>query len=286
MRYLNKKAVNALLENKKDATFVECSASLSQGFHPLILGRFIVVRNSCDSNYHQGGPHMCKSEKLSGAYPSYTDMFKAKELLEAQFSVPYNFPLFRKTNIIPKKLIPFDKIFIAKEEDYDAFVHFFLPDVCFERIWKSPEKYISPLKKFAGCILPDFSLCNDFPYPLQLFNCYRNRVLGFIFSSNQIPVIMNVSFADYRTFDFCCNGIERGGLIATGSLGIMKNPENRATFISGLKYVIKKLNPSILLIYGFMSDVIKEICHNSNIELHVFTPKWDTTFITKEVIYG
>ena len=229
---------------------------------------------------------MSSSSNSSGIYPAYTDVFKAKDLTEAQFSVPYNFPLFKKTDALPQKLIPFDKISNAKEEDYDAFVHFFLPDVSFERIWKNPQKYIRQLKKFAGCILPDFSLCYDFPYPLQLFNCYRNRVLGFILTSNSIPVIMNVSFADFCTYDFCCNGIEPGGLIATGSLGTIKNLENRATFITGLKYVIRCLKPCDLLIYGTATEDIIEICHNSNTELHVFTPKWDSSFITKEVLYG
>lgn len=281
------KALIAFFMNKKDASFVKCNASLSQGFRPLIRGCFILVRNPWDSNtIYRGGPLMSSSTNSQGIYPSYTDVFKAKDLTEAQFSVPYNFPLFEKTDIVPQKLIPFDKISNAKKEDYDAFVHFYMPDVSFEKIWKNPKKYIPQLKKFAGCILPDFSLCYDFPYPLQLFYCYRNRVLGFILNSNLIPVIMNVSFADSRTYDFCCNGIEQGGLIATGSLGTMKNPENRSTFTTGLKYVIRRLKPCALLIYGSVSDEIIETCRNSNTELHVFTPKWDSSFITKEVLHG
>ncbi len=229
---------------------------------------------------------MSGSNCYSGVYPPYTDIFKAKYLSGAKFSEPYNFPLFERTNVVPQKLIPFDKIFNANREDYDAFVHFFLPDTCFERAWKNPERYINQLKKFAGCISPDFSLCYDFPYPQQLFNCYRNRVLGYIFSSNGIPVIMNVSFADSRSFDFCCNGIESGGVIAIGSLGTMKNRENRETFTTGLKYVVSKLKPSDLLIYGTVNDDTIEICHSYHTELHVFTPKWDSSFITKEVLHG
>ncbi len=222
----------------------------------------------------------------SGIYPNYTDIFKASELRDAQFSSPYNFPIFKRENIVPRKLIPFDKIFKAKEEDYDSFIHFFLPDVCFERIWKKPEYYISQLKKFAGCIIPDFSLCYDFPYPLQLYNCYRNRVLGYIFASNQIPVIMNVSFADSRSYDFCCNGISGGGVIATGSLGTMKNPENRRIFVQGLDYILKRLKPSDLILYGTTSEETKEICNNYRVKLHVFSPEWDASFITTEAVNG
>lgn len=221
-----------------------------------------------------------------GAYPSYTDVFKASELRNAEFSHPYNFPLFTKAEVIPPKLIPFDKIFQSGEENNDAFVHFFLPDVCFERLWKNPEKYIKQLKKFAGCIMPDFSLCYDFPYPLQLYNCYRNRVMGFILSSYGIPVIMNVSFADPRSYDFCCNGISKGGVIATGSLGTMKNPENRTYFYDGLSLVLTTLEPSDLIIYGTISNEIRELCDNLKTRIHAFAPKWDASFVVKEAIYG
>ena len=225
-------------------------------------------------------------KKKSVIYPPYTDIFKAKELRNAHFSIPYNFPLFKKANVIPKKLIPFDKIFKAKEDDYDAFVHFFLPDVCFERFWKSPAKYITQLKKFAGCFVPDFSVCYDFPYPLQLYNCYKNRILGYILDYNQIQVIMNVCFGDSRSYDFCCNGIEHGGVIATGSLGTIKNPDNRKLFTDGLSIVLNKLRPSSLILYGMGSDEIKELCKKFNVELHLFSPQWNGSFITKEILYG
>ncbi len=50
MYYFLKRAVIALYKTIKDAPFVKCNASLSQGFRPLIRGCFIVVRNSWDSN--------------------------------------------------------------------------------------------------------------------------------------------------------------------------------------------------------------------------------------------
>ena len=146
--------------------------------------------------------------------------------------------------------------------------------------------YLNQLKKFAGCIAPDFSLCYDFPYPLQLYNCYRNRVLGYIMAYNQIPVIMNVSFADPRSYDFCCNGIEQGGVIATGSLGTIKKPENRSVFLQGLAMVLKRLKPDQLILYGATTDEITEMCDNLGVELHLFSPKWDASFITKEAFHG
>lgn len=226
-------------------------------------------------------------QERTGIHPKYTDVFMAHELRNAKFSFPYNFPLFKTVNEIPIKLIPFDRINTAKGDDFNSYVHFYLQDIQFERFWKNPKQYIAQLKKFKGCILPDFSLCYDFPYPLQLFNCYKNRVLGYILTSHDIPVIMNVSFGDSRTFDFCCNGISKGGLIATGSLGTMKNKLDRNHFLYGLETVLKEIRPSKLLLYGATTTEVKTICASLSVELHVFTPIWDASFITKEAdIYG
>lgn len=196
------------------------------------------------------------------------------------------FHYLEKRTIVPKKILPFSKIFIVGSEDFDAYVHFFLNDVEFERFWKNPKKYLERLKKFAGVILPDFSVCYDFPYPLQLYNCYRNRVLGYILEKSGIPVIMNVSFGDSRTYDFCCNGIEEGGVIATGSLGSIKNREDRNSFIQGLKVVLERLKPSDLIIYGAVNEEILEVCKIFGTSPHVFTPEWDASFITKEALNG
>ncbi len=224
--------------------------------------------------------------KQKGIFPKYTDIFMAMELKEAEYSFPYNFPIFKSADKVPLKLIPFDKIYKAKADDFDSYVHFYIQDVVFERFWKNPKRYIPQLKKFAGCIMTDFSLCYDFPYPLQLYNCYRNRVMGYIMQKNGIPVIMNVSFGDARTYDFCSNGIDEGGLISTGSLGTMKNIVDRDFFEMGLKAVLKRIKPSKLLIYGTASENVKKICTENCVELHLFPSVWNGSFITREALNG
>jgi hypothetical protein len=97
---------------------------------------------------------------------------------------------------------------------------------------------------------------------------------------------MNVSFAGPRTYDFCCNGVQTGGVIATGSLGTIKRKEDRILFKQGLHTITSKLNPSDLIIYGSVSDDISEYCSAKGIKLHIFNPIWDSSFITKEASNG
>ena len=54
------------------------------------------------------------------------------------------------------KLLPFN--FAMSNKDTDYFIHFFLQDYQFNRIWNNPSKYIEILKRYKGIIMPDFSL--------------------------------------------------------------------------------------------------------------------------------
>ncbi len=70
------------------------------------------------------------------------------------------------------------------------------------------------------------------------------------------------------------------------TLGTMRNPENRTYFYDGLSHVLSTLAPSDLIIYGTISNEIRELCENLKTRIHLYVPKWDASFVAKEVIYG
>lgn len=217
----------------------------------------------------------------------YSDVFHASDLARARLIGPYDFPVFPQSRTVPDKTISFDKAISPSDAlDFDCYVHFFIQDVAFERFWIHPEKYIPLLKRFKGCFCPDFSLYYDMPYPQQLYNCYRNRLLGFMMADAGIDVIMNVSFGDSRTLDFCTSGIEKGSVIASGSLGTMKNVDNRAVFHEGLQHVLSVTRPSDLLVYGSATAETFELCNRYGSKLHLYKPQWDGSFITRRCDYG
>lgn len=217
----------------------------------------------------------------------YSDVFHASDLARTTLARPYDLPSFPQSLAIPEKVISFDKAISPSDAlDFSCYVHFYIQDVTFERFWTNPAKFIPLLKRFAGCICPDFSLYYDMPYPQQLFNCYRNRLLGSIMADAGIDVIMNVSFGDSRTLDFCTCGIERGSVLASGSLGTMKNVDERAIFHEGLQHILSVTKPSDLLIYGTATTETFELCKQYGAKLHIYRPKWDGSFITRRCDYG
>ena len=155
---------------------------------------------------------------------------------------------------IPARLIPFSKAVSGAE--YDAWVHFYQDDGEFERLWNNPRRYLPILKRFAGVISPDFSLYRDMPLVMQQWNIYRSRAIGHWLQENGVTVIPNIRFGDERTYELSCAGIQKHGTIAVGSHGCIKLLSDRNYFVSGLKYVVDRLEPSTLVVYGAAPDKI------------------------------
>ena len=69
-------------------------------------------------------------------------------------------------------------------------------------------------------------------------------------------VIPNIRFSDERTFELSCAGICKHGVIAIGSHGCVKLLTERTYFENGLRYVIEKLEPTTIVVYGAAPDEI------------------------------
>lgn len=182
------------------------------------------------------------------------DVFHAFLVKNASYDGNLEMPCIKAEDAVPKDVITFSKAVRSKE--YDNFVHFYEDDVNFERIWNNPNRYLPILKKFGGVISHDFSLYRDMPLVMQQWNTYRSRAIGHWLQENGITVIPNIRFADERSFAFCCDGISRESTIAVGSHGCVKGCIDRMYFKKGMEYVVHKLEPKCIIVYGTAPDDI------------------------------
>jgi|LSQX01.2.fsa_nt_gb hypothetical protein len=178
----------------------------------------------------------------------YRDVFNSFLVSLAYYAGTFEFPIIQPTYWIPNRLIAFSKA--VSNTDYDQWIHFYEDDYRFERIWRNPRQYLNVLKRYNGVILPDFSLYRDMPLVMQLWNIYRSRAIGFWLQLNGIKVIVNIRFADKRTYRYCCDGVAKHCVIALGTHGTLKNKEDRRYFCEGLAAVIKRLEPAAIVVYG------------------------------------
>jgi len=166
----------------------------------------------------------------------------------------YDIPFIETATDMPTSLLPFSHRNDAT--DFSHWIHFYEPDYKFIQLLSDPHKYIDRLKRFGGIVSPDFSICPDYPWPLQIKNKYWNHALAYWLSTKGIPVIPNVRWGDKYSFDFCFNGIEKNSVVAVGTHGQMKAAANRELFENGLPVMVSTLSPHTIVVYGKAPDDI------------------------------
>lgn len=112
------------------------------------------------------------------------------------------------------------------------------------------------LKSFNGVITPDFSIYLDMPLSTQIWNTYCNRVLAYWLQSNGVDIISNIRWGDERSYYFAFEGIEKGGTVAIGSLGMIKDKDNKYYFEKGLNVMVEVIKPETIVCIGSMADKI------------------------------
>lgn len=211
--------------------------------------------------------------RINAQRKSCIDVFNAFLVEDATYAGIFEFPVIESCCDIPNRLICFSKSIACR--DYNQWVHFYEDDSQFERIWRTPRKYLDILKRYNGVILPDFSLYRDMPYVMQVWNIYRSRAIGNWLQHNGIKVIPNIRYGDRRTYKIACDGIENGSVIAIGTHGTIKNKNDRAVFVEGLETVISIIDPKVIIIYGSTPEEIFKKYEDRNIGIVRFSSNYD-----------
>ena len=164
----------------------------------------------------------------------------------------WQMPIIKNDNFIPSKLIGFNYAKTSKEKNVG--IHFYLDDYQFERLWNKPEEYVDILKQYECILSPDFSLYMDMPMPMKIWNIYRSRLIGQFYQSQGIKVIPTLSWAEEETFEFCFEGIPKGSIVSISTIGVKKNKEALKIWKAGVDELIRRIEPSTILIYGGKLD--------------------------------
>lgn len=157
-------------------------------------------------------------------------------------------PTLRPCDEVPGYLLPFNYAKSSKDDCY--WLHFFIDDYQFERLWNSPEKYLELIQRFDGVLTPDFSLYMDMPLPMQQWNEYRRRALGHYWQENGVNVIPTLSWSDKRSYGFCFSGLPLRSTYATSTVGVKNDELAMKVWHDGMAEAVKRLKPKRILLYG------------------------------------
>lgn len=196
------------------------------------------------------------------------DVFKAWMVEGATFEGKYEFPVIGSCGEMPNDMISFDNSISSK--DYQKWVHFYIHDTKFERLWHNPKNYLEKLQKYYGVITPDFSIYRDMPLGMQIWNTYRNRVVGYWLKNNSINIIPNVRWGDERTYDFCFDSIKHGSIVSVGTYGNVKHKLDRQFFLKGFIKMNEVISPKKVIIYGSVFKELEQFLNGENIDYKCF----------------
>lgn len=182
------------------------------------------------------------------------DVFNSFWVKNARYDGEEEIPRITTSNLIPQALVPFTKM--RQGNTVNSWVHFYEHDYKIECFWRNPRRYLAALKQHPGVISPDYSLYYDMPLNMQKNNIYRGKALAHWLQENGLEIIPNVRWGDERTFETACLGVEHGKTIAIGTHGCIRSAEEKQQFNSGLDYVINRLEPTTIIVYGRTPDKI------------------------------
>lgn len=158
-------------------------------------------------------------------------------------------PIVNALDEVPETLetISFNYV-TSKNPDYNKWVHFYIQDYLFSRVWNAPQKYMELLKQYPGVFAPDFSMFIDVPMPIQRYNHYRNLWCAAYWQANGIKVIPNVCWSTEESFSFCFDGMPKNSVVSVSAIGCMKNPSSRYLFFKGYEKALETLQPKLVLL--------------------------------------
>ena len=170
-----------------------------------------------------------------------------------------------------EKAISFNYAITYTGDKDETICHFFTDDYQFERIWNNPDKYIPMLRKFKAVAAPDFSMSDDFPTAIKIYNAYRRAWLTRYFQEQGVIMLPTAKWGGADTLEYAFAGIPKRSPVCVTAAGIVKNPKEREMFETGLKELKAQVDPIKLNVFGLYSKLpasIPEIMGDTQIVMY------------------
>lgn len=210
-------------------------------------------------------------------------IFGAERLKDATFTGRFDFPFTPGTILHESALegIPFDHI-SDRAIPEGSVLHFYVHDRRFLRFVENPDRWMGRLERFPRIIGLDHSVYRDLPLAEQVHSLYLNRAMDWDLHSRGKTVIPNATWGDWRTFDFCFDGIERGRTVAVSSLGTCQLRAAKYHFLQGLVELLDRLRPPSIVFHGPIFPEAQEVLADRSVRIIAMRTRVDEAF-RKEV---
>ena len=177
-----------------------------------------------------------------------------------QFDIPMILP--QEIDLTDAEVLGFN---YAKGEDFpeEYICHFYLDDYQFERVWKDPDMYIDLMKRFRAVLAPDFSIYDDFPTAVNIYNHYRKHWIARYWQDHGVKIIPTLCWGDEASFEWCFDGTPKHSTVSISVVGCNKG--DGRDYWTGFNKAIEVLEPSKILLFKGNSPVTLPDCGGAEI---------------------
>ena len=183
---------------------------------------------------------------------------KKQKLVRNEFeqSGKYGMPLIKKQKIDLDKieLLSYLKTKNNDSENKNKAIHFFTYDWNFETVYEKPEQALEKLDQYYALLTPEFSTYKDMPLARQIDSIFKNRWCGAFWQKQGKIVIPTISWGSCDCFDFFCDGVEEGSVVAVSTY---TREDNKKSFMKGYEIMLEKIKPRAIICYGTPFDEMK-----------------------------
>ena len=186
---------------------------------------------------------------MKSIYRSKLSPFKPYYWINQKLTGLFDFPVLNLEHVKHVlNLVSFN--FLQTTKNFNCWIHFFIDDYQFERLWNNPWQYLELLKRVKGVITPDFSMYTDTPQAMNIWNCYRSRALARFLQDNGVNIIPTVSWSNLESLDWCFDGIPEWSAVAISTNGVMSNSKTKEIFIQGFNKMLEVIDPCQIVCVG------------------------------------
>lgn len=160
------------------------------------------------------------------------------------------FPIIKPYSYsLPEHFVRFDKRRTVSAPS-KTMLHFYMYDCDFLKVLRRPELYIEELKQYHSVVFPDASQYINMPSYRRRCNNGINKEIGQLWQKAGVRVVVNATWSDSESFNYCFDGLPTGCMIAINSMGIKTNPYSIYLWRKGYEQTLKRLQPSHIIRYG------------------------------------
>lgn len=199
-----------------------------------------------------------EDELLAEEYLQYctintaNDVLRERYLFGAELVGKYQFPQLPVFSASPEgcRTVEFNRA-ISEKNPRDCVCHFFIDDYSFDpRVWSNMERYIPILQNYKYVISPDYSIFDDSPLCVRIYQAYRVRASAYYLALHGVNVIPCVEFGGEETWDFAFDGLAEGTCVGLTTNGVSADESFADNARRGVAELCRRVHPSKIVVVG------------------------------------